>query len=51
MTPQGLWELAVETKKVQFSETETGVKLMIQYQVLINEELLGDYEFQLHYRN
>ncbi len=51
MTPQGLWELAVETEKVQFSETETGVKLKIQYQVLINEEPLGDYEFQLHYRN
>lgn len=51
MTPQGLWELAVETEKIQFTETDTGIKLIVHYQVLINAEPLGDYEFQLHYSN
>lgn len=51
VTPQGLWELAVKTDKVHFSESATGVVLTIHYQVVVNEEPLGDYEFQLHYSN
>ena len=51
MTPQGLWELVVETEQIQFTESNKGVKLTIRYQVIINAEPLGDYEFQLHYSN
>lgn len=51
MTPQGLWELAIETEKIQFTESDKGVILLIRYQIIINSEPLGDYEFQLHYSN
>lgn len=50
-TPQGVWEMTVDTKGIHFTESEVGVKLTINYQIIVNNEPLGDYEFQLHYKD
>lgn len=51
MTPQGLWEMTINTQGIHFRESDTGVKIIINYQIIVNEEPLGDYEFQLHYKD
>lgn len=49
MTPQGIWEMVVDTQRIHFTESATGIMLTINYQIIVNDEPLGDYEFQLHY--
>ncbi|XJS10504.1 DUF1934 family protein [Aerococcaceae bacterium WGS1372] len=51
MTPQGLWEMIIDTQQIRFEESEIGVKLIINYKIIVNDEPLGDYEFQLHYKD
>ena len=54
-TPQGLWELQVLTKQIQwhFAPDESGKAkqqgLTIDYQLKKSEEILGNYRFRLIY--
>ena len=49
-TPQGVWELNVKTLGMDWQAFEDAWRLDLSYELILNEELLGKYDFQLIYR-
>lgn len=49
LTPQGMWELEVETEKIEIQHTDQRLEISILYSIAINQESLADYEFRLQY--
>lgn len=49
-TPQGVWELNVRTLGMGWQAIEDAWRLDLSYELILNEELLGKYDFQLIYR-
>ena len=49
-TPQGVWELKVRTLGMGWQAIEDAWRLDLSYELILNEELLGKYDFQLIYR-
>lgn len=50
LTPQGVWELEVKTLALEQQAFEGGQRLDLSYEIMLNEELLGKYDFQLIYK-
>lgn len=48
-TPQGLWELRIDTQKLDWDMNENQAELVIEYQLVLQEEIVGNYRFQLIY--
>lgn len=48
-TPQGNWQLTVLTHEIILEEGKQETKLLINYQMLTQNNLLGEYQFQLKY--
>ncbi|MGO4939392.1 DUF1934 family protein [Fundicoccus sp. Sow4_D5] len=49
-TPQGVWDLNVRTLAMSWEQGEGAGRLDLSYELILNEELLGKYDFQLIYR-
>lgn len=49
-TPQGVWELNVRTLAMSWEQVDGVGRLELSYELILNEELLGKYDFQLIYR-
>lgn len=48
-TPQGDWQLTVLTHDITLEENEEETKLLIKYQIIMQNNLVGEYQFQLKY--
>lgn len=48
-TPQGQWELEVETEHLSWTEVDGKQAVTVFYSIKINQESLGKYEFRLIY--
>lgn len=49
-TPQGIWDLNVKTLAMSWATVEGVQRLDLSYELILNEELLGKYDFQLIYQ-
>lgn len=49
-TPQGIWQLEIETKKMSWQSLGDGYQLDLAYEIKHEQEMLGKYEFQLIYK-
>ena len=49
-TPQGVWELNVKTLAMSWERVEETGHLDLSYELILNDELLGKYDFQFIYR-
>jgi len=49
-TPQGIWQLEIETKKMLWKSLGDGYQLELAYEIKHEQEMLGKYEFQLIYK-
>lgn len=46
-TPQGAWDLIIETANMQFVAEKQKYHLHLKYQMRLHQEKVGDYDFQL----
>ncbi|MBG9984275.1 DUF1934 domain-containing protein [Aerococcaceae bacterium DSM 111022] len=50
-TPQGVWELEVETKALNIAQASSDqIKIEIDYQITMNEDPIANYQFRLIYQ-